>query len=576
MSPEPRRSAAHHFLDGLVEAGIEHLFSNLGTDHVSLIEAMAQFQREGRPQPNVVLCPHENVAIHMAGGYAAVTGRGQGVMVHVDAGTANASMGMHNLFRSRWPVLLMAGKSPFTLRGELAGSRDNYVHFVQDPFDIGSLVRPYVKWEYSLPSGVVAKEVLRRSHTVMHSDPPGPVYLTLPRETLAEEWGDTQVASFPAERFGPVKAGGLPASTAREIAQALAQAKKPIVITSYLGRNPKAVPALEALATECGVRVYEFMPTSMSIARSSPCFGGFDPAKGLAGADLCLLLDVDVPWLPKFTQAEAGTRFIHIDVDPVKQDFPMWGFASDVRVQADCATALGDLLEAVRAGAHEGLRARVQDRMASWPRERDERLAAVAAAGAQAGRGDALSPAFVCAAIGRAIAPEDIVVNEAIRNNPAVLMQIPRTLPGTLIGCAGGGLGYSGGIALGAKLARPQQRVVQVVGDGGFHFSTPTSVYSVAQRYKLPILTVVLDNGGWQAVKEAVLRVYPKGQAAEADQFHARIGGEVRRFDQVAQAFGAHGEYVTEPDQVEGAVQRALQAVDRGQAAVLHVRVAPL
>ena len=155
----------------------------------------------------MVLCPHENVAIHMAAGYAAVTGRGQGVLVHVDAGTANAAMGMHNLFRSRWPVLLMAGKSPFTLRGELPGSRDNYVHFVQDPFDIGSLVRPYVKWEYMLPSGVVAKEVLRRAHSVMHSDPPGPVFLTLPRETLAEELEDARIASFPADRRRAMPSG---------------------------------------------------------------------------------------------------------------------------------------------------------------------------------------------------------------------------------------------------------------------------------------------------------------------------------------------------------------------------------
>ncbi|HEY0822412.1 MAG TPA: thiamine pyrophosphate-dependent enzyme, partial [Ramlibacter sp.] len=91
-----------------------------------------------------------------------------------------------------------------------------------------------------------------------------------------------------------------------------------------------------------------------------------------------------------------------------------------------------------------------------------------------------------------------------------------------------------------------------------------------------PILTVVLDNGGWQAVKEAVLRVYPKGEAANADEFHARIGGEVRRFDQVAQAFGAHGEYVTEPGELEAALRRCLQAVDGGRAAVLHVKVAPL
>lgn len=576
MNPGQRRSAAHHLLDGLVEAGIEHLFSNLGTDHVPLIEAMAQFTREGRPQPNVVLCPHENVAIHMAAGYAAVTGRGQGVMVHVDAGTANAAMGMHNLFRSRLPVMLMAGKSPFTMRGELPGSRDNYVHFVQDPFDIGSLVRPYVKWEYSLPSGVVAKEVLRRAHTVMHSDPPGPVFLTLPRETLAEEWDAAQVASFPAERYGPVKAGGLSAAAAREVAQALLQARKPVVLTSYLGRRPEAVPALEALAMECGIRAHEFMPTAMSVSRSSPCFGGFDPAKALAGADVCLLLDVDVPWLPKFTRPDAGTRFIHIDVDALKQDFPMWGFATDLRLQADCATALADVLAAVRQIADEGFRSRVKERTADWPRERDERVSALAAASAQPGRSGAIAPAFVCAAVGRAIAAEDIVVNEAIRNSPSVLTQIPRTVPGTLIGCSGGGLGYSGGIALGAKLARPAHRVVQVVGDGGFHFSTPTSVYSVAQRYRLPILTVVLDNGGWQAVKEAVLRVYPDGEAAEANQFHAQIGTEVRRFDQVAQAFGAHGEHVGEPEQLEAALQRCLQAVDSGRAAVLHVKVASL
>ena len=143
------------------------------------------------------------------------------------------------------------------------------MHFVQDPFDIGSLVRPYVKWEYTLPSGVVAKEVLRRAHSVMHSDPPGPVFLTLPRETLAEEWEDARIASFPADRFGPVKAGGIPQASAGEIARALLQATKPVVITSYLGRKPEAVAALEALAMECGIRVHEFKPTAMNVSRAS-------------------------------------------------------------------------------------------------------------------------------------------------------------------------------------------------------------------------------------------------------------------------------------------------------------------
>ncbi|OGA99183.1 MAG: hypothetical protein A3E79_15710 [Burkholderiales bacterium RIFCSPHIGHO2_12_FULL_61_11] len=189
------------------------------------------------------------------------------------------------------------------------------------------------------------------------------------------------------------------------------------------------------------------------------------------------------------------------------------------------------------------------------------------------GQAGAISPAFLCAALGAAIAPEDIVINEAIRNSPAVLNQIPRSQPLTLIGGAGGGLGYSGGMALGAKLANPQVRVLQIVGDGGFHFSTPTSVYSTAQRYNLPIFTVVLDNGGWQAVKEAVLRVYPDGAAAQADEFQARLQGQQRHFEQVAQAFGAYGECVSEPGEVQAAIARCLQAVDAGRAAVLNVQI---
>src|SRR5258708_18348288 len=116
-----------------------------------------------------------------------MTGRGQGVVVHVDAGTANAAMGMHNLFRNRIPVLLLAGTAPFTSFGELTGSRDTYVHFIQQPMDQGSIVRPYSKWEYTLPSGVTVKETLRRAATIMHSEPKGPVYLMLPRETLTQE-----------------------------------------------------------------------------------------------------------------------------------------------------------------------------------------------------------------------------------------------------------------------------------------------------------------------------------------------------------------------------------------------------
>jgi acetolactate synthase I/II/III large subunit len=572
----PTHSAAHYFLEGLVDVGIEHVFANLGTDHVSLIEALAQWDSDGRAHPDMVLCPHENVAVHMAGGYAALTGRGQAVMVHVDAGTANSSMGLHNLFRARLPVFLMAGKAPYTIHGELPGSRDNYVHFVQDPYDIGSLVRPYVKWEYNLPSGVVAKEALRRGQTLMQSDPPGPVFMTLPRETLAQEWDESAIRGFPQERFGAVQAGGVDHATAQRIAERLLRARNPIAITSYLGRKREAVALLDALAHECGIRVFEFSPLYLNIPRDSDCFMGFDPVPAIAEADLGLLLDVDVPWLPKFAPDRPTLPWIHVDLDAVKKDFPMWGFPTDLRVQADCAAVLEQVLAIVRAQADDSFRQRVAQRVASWKPQREQRRQRIAAAGERAGSAGAVSPDYVCAALNEVLAPQDIVINEAIRNSPAVLNQIERTLPQSYIGLAGGGLGFSGGMALGAKLARPQSRVVQLVGDGGFHFCNPTAVYAVAQEYRLPIFTVVLDNGGWQAVKEAVLRVYPDGAAASSDSFQSRMGGERRGFAESAAAFGAHAETVEDPAQLRSAIQRCLRALDGGQAAVLCVRVTGL
>ena len=135
-------------------------------------------------------------------------------------------------------------------------------------------------------------------------------------------------------------------------------------------------------------------------------------------------------------------------------------------------------------------------------------------------------------------------------------------------------------MALGLKLAQPARRIVQVIGDGGFHFSSADSVYAVAQQYQISILTVVLDNGGWQAVKSAVQRVYPKGIAAETDQFQSRLmsgrQGDRRDFSEVAKAFGAHGECVTEPDELAAAIDRAFAALDDGKAAVLHIHVTRL
>jgi acetolactate synthase-1/2/3 large subunit len=575
-----RHSTAHYFLEGLVDLGVDYIFANLGTDHVSLIEALAHWDSEGRKHPEMILCPHEIVAVHMAAGYALATGRAQAVFVHVDAGTANACMAIQNLFRYRLPVLLFAGRAPYTLHGELPGSRDTYVHFVQDPFDIASIVRPYVKWEYSLPSGIMVKEALARAQAFAQSDPPGPVYMMLPRETLAEEWDDADMPAYPPARYGSVQVGGIEPARINAIAEALMAAKDPIALTAYLGRKAGAAAMLDRLAQTCGIRVVEFNSIDLNISQASPCFAGFDPLPALEQADLGLLLDSDVPFIPQYAKRAGAIKWIQIDIDPLKSDFPMWGFPTDIRIQGDCATVLRQVLAAVEARADDAWRRGVAERMASWSGAREAAAKRRAKASANKGGSGALNPAFLFAKLNEKLSPDDIVVNEAIRNAPLLQEHITRTKPRSYVGLAGGGLGFSGGMALGLKLAQPDRRIVQVIGDGGFHLSSPDSVYAVAQQYRIPILTVVLDNGGWQAVKSAVQRVYPNGVAAGTDQFQSRLTsgrqGERRDFSAVATAFGAHGEWVTEPDDLAESIDRCLAALDGGQAAVLHVHITRL
>lgn len=574
-SNEARRSAAHFFLEGLSELGFDYLFCNFGTDHAPLIEAMAAFRQADRPAPATILCPHENTAVHMAAGYAIATGRGQGVMVHVDAGTANAAMALHNLCRARIPVMLMAGKAPFTTRGELLGTRDTYVHFVQEPFDQASVVRPYTKWEYNLPSGVIAKEALRRAHSIMQSDPRGPVYLTFPRETLTELWSEGQIRSYPAERFGPVAAGAAAADSVDAIATKLIAAERPLLITSYAGRNHATVALLDELARFAGIRVVEFNPLYVNLPHDSPCHGGFMPAKALAEADVGLLVDVDVPWIPSDMPDNPATWWAHIDVDAEKRNFPMWTFPGNLRLAGDSHRVLGDLLAALQSKADAGFRARAAERVRQLTDEAKARREAAARAAAVPGTAGEINPHFLCATLARALKPSDIVLNEAIRNGPVVFQQMPRTRPGTLVGLAGGGLGFSGGMALGLKLAQPDRTVVQIVGDGTFYFSNPQSTLAVSRHYRLPVLTVVLDNSGWAAVKEATLRVYPQGEARAQGEFGAALAPDMN-FAKVAEAADAHGELVSDPAAVEGAIGRCLEAVRAGRSAVLHAKVTRL
>lgn len=575
MSENYTRTASHDLLQGLVDLGIEYLFCNLGTDHAPLIEEMAHWREQGRAFPKVILCPHENTAVHMAGGYAVATGRGQAVLVHVDAGTANAAMGLHNLCRTRIPVLLIAGRAPMSTFDSATGGRDTYVHFIQEPFDQASVVRPYVKWEYNLAWPSMAHEVISRAGAVMQSDPTGPVYLTLPREVLAAPVDAQSMGAYGQQNHLPVKAQGADTAAIEQIAAKLMAAENPMLVTAYAGRNHAAPALIEKLASLCGMRVCEFNSIYMNIRRNSPFFAGYNPAAFTEQADFGLMLDVDVPWIPKTTRVNPKAYWAQMDVDAIKRDIPMWGFPLHARIEGDSVRLLTQLIDLIEQTATPAFKAKANQRSLLIKADHEKNQQRAAAMAKEPGKLNAINPHFLCAAIGQKIRSEDVVLNEAIRNTMAVFEQIPRELPGTLMGLSGGGLGFSAGTALGIKLAQAQSRVIHFVGDGSFYFSNPSSVYAVARQYNLPILTVLLDNGGWSAVKESTLRMYPQGEAKSTNQFASDLGYGTD-FAAIAEAAGAHGERLVDPSQTDAAIARCLAALDAGQSALLHVRITPL
>ena len=246
---------------------------------------------------------------------AMITRRPQLVLVHVDVGTANLGGSVHNAARSRIPAIIIAGRSPVTLNGEITASRTEFIHYIQDTTHQADIVRPYVKWLYELRAAQTAESVFLRGHQIACTEPQGPVYITAAREV----WDMTgppvpeMVAHWPASTLGHISDGA-----AKRIAEALMQAKRPLVITSYYGRHPEAVATLIDLCERVGIGFTEAIPQCVNFPGNHQNHLGYELGRHVAAADLILLLNVDVPWLPSTTGPAEGARIFHVDSDPIK------------------------------------------------------------------------------------------------------------------------------------------------------------------------------------------------------------------------------------------------------------------
>ena len=565
-----RESSAEVFLDTLVKLGIRHVFANAGTDFAPVIEAMLAAREAGRTLPQFHTIPHENLAVSMAHGYYLACGEPAAAMVHVTVGTANALCAIMNASRDQVPLLLFAGRTPSTESGH-AGSRNASIHWGQDSFDQGGMLREYVKWDYELRAGQPVDVVVRRALDIAMSEPRGPVYLTLPRELL----GDAAPAG--AGELRPRSAGAIPAvPDAAAMAQAvewIRSARFPLIITASSGRRPENVALLSDLASRFGIAVAtpgEPGARDVNIPSNHPMYLGQNPRDEIARADVIVALDCEVPWWPSVVKPRTDAKLIHIAPDPLYSRYPHRGFAMDLAIAGVSTAALrmlGDSLAATAAQDAAAIETRKTEIAAIAARRAEQRRAMMAGAAERR----PIHPAWVAACVNAAKAKDAIVVNELGVPMELLDLQLPRTYITT---SPAAGLGFGLGGALGAKLGAPDRQVILIVGDGSLMFGNPVAALHVARADGLPTLTIVMNNGRWHAVHRSTLDMYPAGRAAATEVMPLVELGPAPDYAAICRACGGHGQKVTDPDDLPAALQRALDAVDRGQAALLDVMVA--
>jgi acetolactate synthase-1/2/3 large subunit len=413
------------------------------------------------------------------------------------------------------------------------------------------MLREFMKWDYELRHAEQVETVVDRALAIAKSEPQGPVYVTLPREVLASPFSTT-VGERPSMVAATPPAPD-PAAL-EEAAKLLGNAQRPLLITANGGRTEESSRAIEHLAQWLAVPVIHYRPRFLALSTEHPMQCGWDPHALLKDADVVLVVDCDVPWIPKEGGPSPEAKVIHIGTDPLFARYPLRGFRTDLALTG----AVAPTLEALwRSAQKQAPSTKAIDARRKVISELSDATRKKARAGMEP-MPNAITGKWLSACMNKLLDDKTILVNEY----PTVLEEMTIEQPGRYFGNASaGGLGWGLGAALGAKLASPDKTVICALGDGAYMFGNPTAGHYVSEAMQLPVLFIIANNARWAAVHRSTLATYPKGHAAAMKQPPFATLEPSPRFEHVIQASGGHGERVEQPKDLMPALQRALKVV---------------
>ena len=355
--------------------------------------------------------------------------------------------------------------------------------------------------------------------------------------------------------------GGGDVEAVRLLARKLLDAERPLLITERVGRDPAAVAELAALCEEFGIAA-RTTRYRMSLPTEHPAqLGAYD----VTTADVVIVLDHHVPWIPAQASPPPDAYVAIVGVDPLAAEIPLHEFRANLRLFAAAAPFLRSLREELQRMATAADRDRAHARWTSL-----QRAAAQAAKAHERRRQEArklpyLTPAGLSACVDEALAPTDILIDELGDTEELVR----RTLPGTLFMNGGSSLGWATSAAVGASLASGGAPVVCLTGDGGYLFGVPQAALWAQRRYDAPVLTVIANNGGYRTGTSHVDAYYPDGEARRLGDY---TGG---RFEpnpdhaREAEACGALGFTVRTPAELTEALRRGRIAITEERRSVV-------
>ena len=490
----------------------------------------------------------ERAAVYMAHAEAQLTGRLGVALVTAGPGVTNAMTGIANAHVARAPVLVLSGLPPTAQ--ENRGALQDIVHT--------DLVRGITRYARTVRHPDLIPQELAEAAARAQGigGEAGPVYLDFPVDTLR---GEVCRAVQLPEYFSPAAALPQPPHPAQVQAavELLWSAKRPLFIS---GRGAQgAGPALSALLSRLNAAYLDTGESRGLVSDDHPSVVGAMRGTVMGQADLVITvgrrLDFQLAYGSPAVFGDA--RFLRIaDCAAELRD----NRHGDLGMLCNPALALQAILDAAPARAPAGDAAWLAG-LREQHLKRSDKLAA-SMREAPAGTDGRMHPNRVLAALREALPADAVVVADGGDFLSFARVGLPATTyldPGSL-GCIGVGTAF--GIA--ASLVYPERTVVVATGDGAFGFNAME--IDTAVRHGAPILVVVANNGSWAI------------EVRDQQETHGKVVGTHLQFADhaaMARAFNLHAERVEQPEDLPGAITRALQQLAQGRPALLDVIVTP-